>query len=428
MNRRWVAVACVATALFGAAPALAGGRADHLICYKMTDKFQISAAADMIADLQPQFSQRGCTLVKPFEFCVPATKDNVQPPPTAPDVSGQPLRQDYVCYVAKCPKTDVPGNQVLADQFGVRPVTKFQATKICVPATKFPVLCGTNGGRSCNGACPAGQQCVTSPNGCNCQPAPCEGSPDKAGVCGGTCTDPLQICRKTVTSAGKIVCACGEEPPPPCGKNPLTGTCGGDCTDPTLKCLPDANQNCVCSTPPTQFCAPVIGAAPTCGGTCPNPADQCTLTNDSAHPCICQPGPCHQDPTTGQCTGFCDPAGPGGTCHLEGTECVCGPPPCGIDAATGQCGGPCPDGEICAVNAANQCGCGSPCQTVGQNVCGGGCPPGLVCHLQGQDCTCAQPPPCGFGAETAGACGGFCPAGTTCDVRPTAAGLSCTCQ
>ncbi len=146
------------------------------------------------------------------------------------------------------------------------------------------------------------------------------------------------------------------------------------------------------------------------------------------HPCICQPGPCHQDPTTGQCTGFCDPAGPGGTCHLEGTECVCGPPPCGIDAATGQCGGPCPPGEICAVNAANQCGCGSPCQTVGQNVCGGGCPPGLVCHLQGQDCTCAQPPPCGFGAETAGACGGFCPAGTTCDVRPTAAGLSCTCQ
>src|SRR5438132_476503 len=231
--------------------------------------------------LDPFVSRRKLrgTLVKPFEFCVPATKDNVQPPPTAPDVSGQPLRQDYVCYVAKCPKTDVPGNQVLADQFGVRPVTKFQATKICVPATKFPVLCGTNGGRSCNGACPAGQQCVTSPNGCNCQPAPCEGSPDKAGVCGGTCTDPLQICRKTVTSAGKIVCACGEEPPPPCGKNPLTGTCGGDCTDPTLKCLPDANQNCVCSTPPTQFCAPVIGAAPTCGGTCPNPADQCTLTN-----------------------------------------------------------------------------------------------------------------------------------------------------
>jgi hypothetical protein len=202
MIRQWVAVACVATALLGVTPALAGGRADHLMCYKMTDKLAINAAVDMIADLQPQFTQRGCTLVQPVEFCVPATKQNVQPAPTANDLFGQPLRQDYICYKAKCEKTGAPASQLLADQFGVRPAVKFKATKVCVPATKFPVLCGAAGSRTCSGACPAGQQCVANATGagCDCQPGPCEGPPDKSGSCGGTCPDPQQVCRPTACS------------------------------------------------------------------------------------------------------------------------------------------------------------------------------------------------------------------------------------
>jgi hypothetical protein len=79
--------------------------------------------------------------VKPVEFCVPATKQNVQPPPP-PSISRQLLRQDYVCYLAKCPKDPVlPPSQVIADQPAFVQA-KFKAVKVCVPATKFPVQCG----------------------------------------------------------------------------------------------------------------------------------------------------------------------------------------------------------------------------------------------------------------------------------------------
>jgi hypothetical protein len=428
MNLQRVAVACIATALFGVTPAHAGGRPDHLLCYKMTDTLAIAAAVDMIADLQPQFTQRGCRLVKPVEFCVPATKQNVQPPPAANDLFGQPLRDDYVCYLAKCPKAELaPANQILADQFGVRPASKLRATKVCVPATKFPLRCGASGSRACNGACPPGEQCTPAANGCNCQPAPCEGRPDKAGMCGGTCPDSA-ICRLTTTDAGRVACTCQRLPPPPCGKNPLSGSCGGDCTDPTLKCLPDANDNCGCRQAPDQFCGPVAGA--TCGGPCPNPSDKCVAsTADPNKPCICEPGPCHQDTVTGTCTGTCDPAsGPGATCHLDqNNQCTCGPPPCGVDPATGECGGPCPPGQSCAPDAANQCTCTGPCRFDTQNVCGGACPPSQVCKVQGQECLCVQPPPCNFGAEAAGFCSGACPPGTTCHTQQNKSSLACLC-
>jgi hypothetical protein len=368
--------------------------------------------------------------VKPVEFCVPATKQNVQPPPTANDLFGQPLRQDYICYAAKCEKpAAAPATQILADQFGVRQASKFTATKVCVPATKFPVLCGAVGRRTCGGACPTGQQCVANAaTGCGCQPTQCGGAPDKSGMCGGTCPND-QVCRLTTTTAGRVGCACQQLPPPPCGKNPLTGSCGGDCTDPTLKCLPDdASGDCGCRTAPDQFCGPAVGAA--CGGSCPNPDDKCTSsTADPNKPCICEPGPCHQDPLTGACTGTCDPAGPGGTCHLNvDNQCTCGPPPCGLDATTGQCGGSCSGGDLCAPNAANQCSCISPCRLDNQAVCGGACPPGELCQQQGPDCTCTQPAPCNFGAEVAGFCSGACPPGKSCHTKQVnKSTLACLC-
>lgn len=420
-------------AILGAVPAGAGGRADHLMCYRMTDKLAVTAAVDMIADLQPQFSQRGCTLVKPIEFCVPASKQNVQPPPAATELSGQPLRQDYVCYLAKCNKrAAAPASQLVADQFGVRPEVNFKAAKICVPASKFPARCGAATSPTCGGACPPGEECKANAAGagCSCLPAPCAGAPDKAGMCGGTCPQD-QICRLATNAAGKTACTCQQVPPPPCGKNPLSGSCGGDCTDPTLKCLPDVDGACICQQPPppAQFCGIVPGAV--CGGECPNPDDTCVAsTVDPNKPCVCAPAPCRQDPLTGACAGGCDPAAAAGTCHLDsGThQCTCGPPPCGVDPATGQCGGPCPSGGLCAANAANQCVCTSPCGFDQQQVCGGGCPPGETCAQQGQECLCTAPPPCGFGAEVAGFCSGSCPVGTSCHTTNVSKStLACVC-
>src|SRR5262249_8384390 len=182
-------------------------------CYKMTDKSEINAAVDMIADLQPRFSRHGCELIKPLEFCVPATKENVQPPPTTNQLSGQPLRQDYVCYLAKCDKrTTQPANQLVVDQFGARRAQGFKATKICVPATKFPLPCGNSERRPGGGACPWGERCVGPAAGCSCQRARCGPQPDKAGMCGGDCPDG-QLCLPAATTAGKTGCACQQVPP-----------------------------------------------------------------------------------------------------------------------------------------------------------------------------------------------------------------------
>ncbi len=423
----------LAVIVVGGVPARAGGRGDHLLCYRMTDKLAVTAAVDMIADLQPQFTQRGCTIVKPIEFCVPASKQNVQPPPAATEVSGQPLRQDYVCYLAKCEKKSVaPASQLIADQFGLRPEGNFKAAKICVPATKSPARCGAATSPVCGGVCPPGEECRPGAAGarCACLPAPCGGRPDKAGACGGDCPAD-QMCRPSTDAAGKVACTCQQQPPPPCGQNPLTGSCAGDCTDPTLKCLPDVDGVCACQQPPgpANLCGMVPGGG--CGGDCPNPDDTCVVgTADPNKPCVCAPAPCRQDSLTGACTGSCDVTAGAGTCHLDGQthQCTCGAPPCAVDPANGQCGGPCPDGELCAANAANQCVCTQPCGFDQQQACGGGCPPGTACRVQGQECLCVPPPPCGFGAETAGFCSGSCPAGTSCH---TTAGvrskLSCVC-
>jgi hypothetical protein len=420
---------CVATALL-VTPA-AAGRTDHLMCYKMADQSDIAAAVDMIADLQPQFSRVGCELVKPIEFCVPATKTNVQPPPTANALHGQPLREDYVCYLARCDKkVTQPANQLVADQFGVRRASRFKASKVCVPATKFPLPCGDAESPTCGGVCPPGEQCVGNAAGCACRPQPCGGVPDKAGMCGGACPDG-RLCRPGTTTAGKTACGCQQTPPPPCGTDPLTGSCGGDCTDATLKCQPGAGGACAClpAPAPAQFCGPDAGGA--CGGVCPDPADTCIAAPaGSTTPCLCAPSPCDQDPITGTCAGSCgDPALPD-VCHLDPVtkQCVCGPPPCGKDAAAGQCAGDCPPGLTCSPDATNGCACAGPCGFDAQHVCGGACPAGQVCAQQGQECTCVSPPACGFGAEVPGLCSGACPPGLRCQTREAdPATLFCLC-
>jgi hypothetical protein len=358
---------------------------------------------------------------------------NVQnPPPGGVGLTGQPLRFDYICYQARCPKQPVPPGETVADQFGARPQQRYVPTKVCVPASKFPTLCGASASPSCGGACPNGQECHADPatKQCTCAPGPCGGSPDKAGMCGGTCPTPGEVCHVTSTASGASVCGCGA-PPSPCGGNPLTGACGGDCTDPNLKCLADAAGNCTCQSPPAPggFCQLTGGA---CGGTCPNPNESCVpSTAVPGQPCICQPGPCHQDPATGACLGTCAATVPG-TCHLDATGqgCTCGPPPtCGLDPQTHTCGGPCPPGLECQINSANECACQGSCGPQTGGLCGGGCPPGQICTTSAvAACACTPLPPCGLSTTTPAICGGACPPGTICrfkEVSPTT--LLCAC-
>mgnify|MGYP003694343281 CR=1 FL=1 len=94
-----------------------GGTLDHLVCYATKDPLKMQWSADLMATIQPEFTATGCVLKKAVEFCVPATKTNVNPAPPFPGVSGQTLQDDYICYTAKCA---VPGTPEQARHRSVR--------------------------------------------------------------------------------------------------------------------------------------------------------------------------------------------------------------------------------------------------------------------------------------------------------------------
>ena len=310
---------------------------DHLACYAITDSLKVDATVDLLAELQPEFRQAGCRVIKASKFCVPTSKVVVQATTVGPAVVGQPLRDDYICYRIKCPDTSAPiPNKLVADQFGQRGMKNFRPFELCVPARKAARPCSLVSGKQCGGTCPndiAGAPTAcrfdTATKSCTCDPQPCGGKPDKSGQCGGACTDPIQTCQPGVDSAGNKACICKDPPPPPCGINAATGTCGG---------------------------------------TCPNPADACVfVTSTGGVPdCICQPPvpQCDKIAGTNQCGGPCPP---GLTCTLNTAlnlcRCEAPIPPCSPNPLTGQCGGQCPTNTVCRVvgtGAALTCGCVTP--------------------------------------------------------------------
>jgi hypothetical protein len=402
MNRFTLALSLGAVGLILTATAVQaqGTAPDHLLCYKVKDPLNLPTpnSLDMQAVLQPEFTQKGCTLVKPLEFCVPAVKANVNPPPSNASIVGQPLQDDYICYSMKCPNAVRPTSKQITDQFGQRLDFMVKPETICVPATKVPLGCpvaGTNRA-ACGGPCPdPTQQCTWDKRKklceCTTTPPPCA-KPDKFGACGGDCTStPGTFCQPSVSATGKPTCACLPPPLPVCGLDPATGTCGGTCPNAANKCTLDSSGQCSCQ-PVTQACA---SGANGCGGTCPLPGQLCHP--DSTGACTCQT-PCGQNPLTGTCGGDC-PAGH--QCVLTTTGCGCEPPanvPCSVDAQ-GACGGPCPNGASCIKDTSGACNCQpppSPCVlTPGTNQCGGACPAGTTCQLlhppAGPTCGC-QPP------------------------------------
>ena len=337
----------IVAAIFGVLgltiPAVAGaGQLDHLLCYRVKDPLDIKTYVNLLAEKQPEFSQQKCVVTKAIEFCVPATKE-VLDPPAANGLMGPPLQMDYVCYNLDCPHPNQPPDKLVTDQFGQRVQRKYRPVKVCVPARKEPVPCGPIGKRQCGGACP----------------------------------DPTtQTCRPDAADQG---CTC-EPPPSPCGVD-AAGVCGGECPTPGDKCTVNAAGDCKCETPPAP-CS--LSTAGVCGGTCPNPADECRPGVTATAPCTCQPAhkPCGID-ANGLCGGLC--TNPADTCTLNtANECTCEPKQCGVDATTGLCGGTCPNaGEECLKNAVGDCRCGTPpipCTASSAPQCGGQCPAPEVCR------------------------------------------------
>ncbi|MDX2168197.1 MAG: hypothetical protein SF182_14070 [Deltaproteobacteria bacterium] len=316
----------------------AGGTLDHLLCFTVNDKLKPGASVDLKTELQPEFSRAGCRVVKPTKFCVPTTKVVTTAGSVGPNIVGQPLRDDYICYLVKCPNDAPIPFKLVADQFGQRRQEKFRPFELCVPARKdAPPCVQIGGGKQCGGVCPddaAGNATACryddTLNQCTCVPDVCDGKPDKNGQCGGACPTVGQFCRPGLDAAGKPACLCKDPPPPPCGLNPATGTCGG---------------------------------------ACPNPADACVqiMTSPTAPPiCTCQPPvPSCQEGTGALCAGPC-PVGLTCVHNTVTNKCRCEPPPqnCGANPTTGQCGGLCPANQICrfitVAGATPQCTCVTP--------------------------------------------------------------------
>lgn len=369
-------------------PSVAFARLDHLVCYKVVDKKQVAAAFDLFAELQPEFSAKGCRPVKVVEFCVPATKLNVTPPAASPrpDVGGPALHADYIGYLVKCEQQLQPPNKVVLDQFGPHRQRGYKLARVYVPAKKGPPPCGTVDGKLCGGVCPdpANECRIDSAGDCRCIPPEdnlCGGKPDKQGQCGGPCPDPARPqCQLTVTATGAKVCDCGPPPPPLCGINAATGTCGGECPNKADKCVLKSPTDCTCM-PAEDPCSLLVGTpAPTCGGDCPIAGDVCAL--DANNECTCGPpptgDPCDRNPFTGTCGGEC-PANL--ACRLDAAtnQCACGPAPCGGDA-TGQCSGECPNtSQVCVHDATGACTCDPPSCFAQGTSCGGLCPAGSEC-------------------------------------------------
>jgi len=329
------ALVLYATSSTAQAPA---GTLDHLLCFNVNDKLKPDALVDLNTELQPEFSRFGCRVVKPTKFCVPTTKRVLPPSPTGPPIVGQPLRDDYICYLVRCPNDAPIPDKLVADQFGRRQQEKFKPFELCVPARKDAPPCVQIGsGKQCGGVCPddaAGNATACryddTLKACTCAPDQCDGKPDKNGQCGGACPDPAQFCRPGLDAAGKPACLCKDPPTPPCSLNPATGTCGGACPNPADACVQIT----------------VAGGAVTC--TCQPPVPQCQPDTAAG----------------GQCGGPCPP---GLTCVLNPVinKCRCEPPQqdCGANTSTGQCGGLCPPNTICRQNGtatAPHCGCVTP--------------------------------------------------------------------
>lgn len=293
-------------------PASAQGQLDHLLCHRMVDKTKIQTAVDLFAELQPEFDAKGCVLIRPLEFCVPVSKRNVQPPPAIPGLSGQALKDDYVCYLLKCPDKPAIPARFVADQFGRRLQRKYRPVKVCAPARKAAPPCGpTTSARACGGTCPdSAAECRydRATQQCTCNPVTlCEGKPDAAGACGGVCP-PGETCVLGLDASGNASCDCRPQDPP-CGLNTATGTCGGLCPNPSDQCVLDSTgTQCRCQ-PVEQGCAPTTGALQ-CQGPCTDPTFTCGL-EPLTNQCRCLPPvqPCGHNPATGQCGGACTVAG-----------------------------------------------------------------------------------------------------------------------
>ncbi len=328
--------------LFAIQPGVARSQPyDHLQCYKVKDTQKFSDAFVRLTPVQAQFEIPGnCELQgRAKKFCVPAQKEIVDPgtsvaPPVLPP-TGE-AAGDYICYKMKCPKEELP-DQDVTDQFGFRPLGKLKkASLLCVPAVKGAVPTTTTTSTTststtldrCAGInCTASDQChdtgVCDPaTGLCSDPTASDGTPCSDGD---SCTG-FDDCQAGVCAGAGYFCSDGDS----CTDDVCDGT--GGCTYPINagNCLiasacwvesaenPDNPcQSCDSSVSQTDWSALIEGSACDDGDVC-TMSDQCQAGTCIGSGYVCDDGrSCTDDVCDG--TGGCTYPIAAGTCLIDNT-------------------------------------------------------------------------------------------------------------
>ena len=159
---------------------------DHLLVYKIRAAPALAVDYSMdLAAMAPELAALGCRVrsgSRTKHLLAPVDKRNVTPAPPNPEIRGQDLTADYLCYKLECPARDPAVRFVRRNQLASHSVAKVRARRICVPSQTSapPTTVPTCGGDGAS--CAAGDACC---DGLFC----CEGIPVPPGqeFCGSVC-------------------------------------------------------------------------------------------------------------------------------------------------------------------------------------------------------------------------------------------------
>jgi len=313
-RRSWGGLIVVVAALL-LWPSVGTATTDNLKCFKIK-KDQIDRLKYTV-DLDGLKLEEGCQIKsKAMYLCVPSEQTYSDPAP--PGYVPSPPAPPFVCYKAKCPKTDPPPDQIANDKFGSRTVELSKTQWACVPLSS-PSSAST---RCCNLAMSSPYTSfgcfdyVADVNAigewmCN-STSPFNGNTigDAGQVCGGL----SGVCESQHSNGGSCCSVSAEGWASFCVEGPsatvadvcaLFGTSGTVISNATCQ----VDGTCVAQFTPEQGCLRSGGTVDT--------AMCCTTTGD--FPDTCATGACGCGPSASHEVHVCTCAA--GSC-FNGSECV----------------------------------------------------------------------------------------------------------
>jgi hypothetical protein len=169
--------------------AIAQPLTDHLLVYAIAAGSHVPVTYRMdLAAVDAELGAFGCRLkagTRPRQLLVPVEKRDVTPVPPAPDIRGNALEREYLCYKVKCDGSSPTGPIAFDTQFLAQQIGKLRVRSLCVPvatpgqSTSTSTVPGSTTTTAtmptCAGldeSCAAGQKCCEGLTCCAGVPVP----------------------------------------------------------------------------------------------------------------------------------------------------------------------------------------------------------------------------------------------------------------